>query len=299
MAQRLIAFGVLVLITASITSAQSPPSPAAPQCPGLDSYGSDPSKGAFARVNGVATYYEIHGSGSAATPVLLIHGNGGSIVSRRCQLHHFAATRRVIAVDSRGRGKSEVGSERLTYELLADDVAALLDHLKIDSTDVLGHSDGGIIGLALAMRHPTKVRRLVSSSPNLRVDPAALVPFFSDRVRRDSEEAAAKIKAKDSSRDWAVRKRTLDLMLEEPNIPSSSLKRITAPTLIVGGDDDIMPLEHLVEIYKNIPQAQLFIIPGGTHRVDLQYELFNAISSRFLDQPFVRLRSRDPRPQAP
>ena len=69
------------------------------------------------------------------------------------------------------------------------------------------------------------------------------------------------IKANDRSRDWVVRKRRLDLMLEEPNIPVSDLKRITAPTLIVGGDDDIMPLQHLVEIYTNIPQAQLFIIP--------------------------------------
>ena len=126
--------------------------------------------------------------------------------------------------------------------------------MRIESTDVLGHSDGGILGIALAMRYPQKVRRLVSSSPNLRPDPTALLPFFAEGVRKQSAQAAEMIKANDRSRDWVVRKRQLDLMLEEPNIPVSDLKRITAPTLIVGGDEDIMPLEHLIEIYTKIPK---------------------------------------------
>ncbi len=202
----------------------------------------------------------------------------------------------MIVADTRGAGKSEAGKERFTYELMASDLAALLDELKIESTDVLGHSDGGIIGLVLAMRYPSRVRKLVSSSPNLRPDSTAQFPFFTDGVRMDSQRAADMIKANDRSQDWVVRKRRLDLMLEEPNIPVNDLKRITAPTLIVGGDDDIMPLEHLVEIYKNIPKAQLFIIPGGTHGVNLQYELFNRMATGFLEQPFTRLRSSDPRP---
>jgi pimeloyl-ACP methyl ester carboxylesterase len=85
------------------------------------------------------------------------------------------------------------------------------------------------------------------------------------RVRKDSAEAAAKIKAGDTSRDWTRRKRQLDLLIEEPHISRVDLQKIGAPTLIIGADSDVMPISHFVEIYNNIRQAHLFIMPGATH----------------------------------
>lgn len=263
-------------------------------CAALPSYGSDANAGGFVRVNGIRLYYEVHGGGS---PLLLIHGNGDSIASMRCQIAHFSRNRRVIIADSRSHGKSEPGTGRLTYEQIADDLSALLGELKVGSTDVLGHSDGGIVALLLAIRHPRQVGKLVASSANLRPDTSALFPWFLARVRQRAGNAAAMLKAGDRTQDWANRKRQLDLMLEEPHIPVSDLRKIAAPTLIIGADADIMPLAHTVEIYSNIPQVQLFIMPGATHGMPVaEYELYNLIAGRFLDRPFTRPTAQ---PQAP
>ena len=278
-----------VVALAVAGSALAQPEPTA-GCPASDNYGSDSTRGRFATVNGIRLYYEIHGD--TGDPLLLLHGNGGSIARTGCQLHYFSTFRRVIAVDTRGHGKSEAGTDRFTYELMADDFAALLDHLGMPTADVMGHSDGGILGLVLAIRHPSKVRRLVSSSPNLRPDETAVLPFFIDGVKRQLVEVSRMIETNDTTRDWHVRKRQLDLMLEEPHISTASLKRITAPTLIISGDEDIMPLSHMIEIYSNIPQAQLLIVPGTTHgHPRARYELFNEMAKQFLTQPFVRPRN--------
>lgn len=121
-------------------------------------YGDNPKAGAYADVNGTRMYYETYGSASAQ-PLLLIHGNGGSIWSMRCQIEHFRQTYRVIVADSRYHGKSENGDKPLTYELMADDYAALLQHLKLDSVYTIGQSDGAILTLLLAMNHPGSIKK--------------------------------------------------------------------------------------------------------------------------------------------
>jgi len=195
----------------------------------------------------------------------------------------------VIIADSRDHGLSGSTGERLTYEQIADDLATLLTELKIEKADVLGHSDGGIVALLLAIRHPQKVNRVVSSAPNLRPDTTAVRQEFLESVRQQSAEAVSMLAKGDASRDWTRRKRQLDMMLEEPHISHGDLQRISAPTLIIGADSDVMPLSHFVEIYEHIPQAQLFIIPGATHLMHrLEHELYNLVASRFLDRPFTR-----------
>jgi len=275
----------VVLLSGNVSLAQT--QPFGRICQTSIPYGNNADAGAFVKVNGISLHYEKYGQGGM--PLLLIHGNGGRIVGLECQIAHFSSSRRVIIADSRDHGLSGSTGARLTYEQIADDLAALLTELKIDKADVLGHSDGGIVALLLAIRHPQRVNRVVSSAPNLRPDTTAVRQEFLESVRQQSAEAVSMLAKGDASRDWTRRKRQLDMMLEEPHISHGDLQRISAPTLIIGADSDAMPLSHFVEIYEHIPQAQLFIIPGATHLMHrLEQELYNLVASRFLDRPFTR-----------
>ena len=136
-------------------------------------YGNNPAAGKYYNVRGIKLYCEEYGKGS---PLLLIHGNGGSMSSFSKNIPYFATHYRVIAVDSRAHGKSVDLGDSLSFEMMADDFAALLTTLRIDSAYVVGWSDGGINALELAMRHPKKVRKLVATGANLWPDSTALVP---------------------------------------------------------------------------------------------------------------------------
>jgi pimeloyl-ACP methyl ester carboxylesterase len=246
------------------------------------------------KVNGISLYYEIHGQGP---PLLLIHGNGGSIDRSRCQIAYFSRFRQVIVADSRSHGRSDAGEGRLTYEQISDDLSALLDQLMIRSSDVWGHSDGGIVALLLAIRHPQKVTKLISSSPNLRPDETALFPWFIDRVRANSRNAVEMIRAGDRSQDWVRTKRQKALVLEEPHISVGDLQKVSAPTLLMFADADIIPLSHALEIFNGIPRAQLFVMPGATHGMPrAEHETYNAVVAKFLNRPFARPTEQ---PQAP
>jgi len=270
-------------------AAQTPQTPT-PACPEAPQYGNDAKAGHFAKVNGVSLYYEIHGQGS---PLLLIHGNSGSINNLRCQIAYFSRSHRVVAADSRSHGRSDLGEGRLTYEQIADDLSGLLDQLTINSADVWGHSDGGIVALLIAIRHPEKVAKLISSSPNLRPDETALFPWVIEDVRARSKNAADMIKAGDRSKDWVRIKRQQDLTLEEPHIDIGDLQKIASPTLLMFADSDVIPLGHALEIFNAIPRVQLFVMPGATHGMPrAESGTYNQVVAMFLDRPFARPTSR-------
>jgi pimeloyl-ACP methyl ester carboxylesterase len=145
-------------------------------------YGNNKDAGNFISINGDKQYYEIYGQG---TPLVLIHGNGGNISSMRPQIEFFAKKYKVIVMDCRGRGKSELGKDSLTYDQITKDIVGILDYLKLDSTYVVGRSDGGIIALLMAIHHPEKVRKIVSFAANLTPDTLALYPSFYNEVLRD------------------------------------------------------------------------------------------------------------------
>eukprot|EP01136_Pigoraptor_vietnamica_P010480 Opistho-1_new@48138 len=142
-------------------------------CITSEKYGQNISAGKFAQVNNIKMYYETYGD-SSKQPLLLIHGNGGYINAERCQIEYFRSQYYVIIADSRFQGKSDNGNEELTFDLLAKDYNALLNYLKIDSAYIIGQSDGGIIGLMMAIQYPKKVKKLVATSPNIRPDSIAL-----------------------------------------------------------------------------------------------------------------------------
>jgi pimeloyl-ACP methyl ester carboxylesterase len=269
---------LLVFLTGSVAAAQTPVGP----CPGVPAYGDNAAASGRAKVNGISLYYESYGQGA---PLLVIHGNGGSIDRLRCQIGFFSKTRRVIAADSRSHGHSENGPAPLKYEQIADDLSELVRSLGIERIDVLGHSDGGIVALLLAIRHPSQVGKVVASSPNLTPEVLALATGPRSQLQLANEM----IEAGDHSQDWTRLKMQKEMVLNEPHISINDLRKITAPTLIMAGDNDVIPLNHIIEIANGIPHAQLAVLPAATH--DLlrgQYDLYNFLASRFFEVTFSR-----------
>lgn len=143
-------------------------------------YGDNPGAGKFYDIRGFKMYCEVYGEGQ---PLLIIHGNGGSIADFKYQIPYFSKNYKVIVADNRAQGKSADPGDSLTYEMMADDYAALLTEMKIDSAYVIGWSDGGINGLLLAIRHPEKVKKLAVTGANLQPDTSAVYPEVIDLVK--------------------------------------------------------------------------------------------------------------------
>lgn len=127
------------------------------------SYGSNKQVGKYTDVNDIKVYYEVYGAG---VPLLLLHGNGGSIQNFEYQIPELSKHFKVIAVDSRAQGKSTDSDQEITYALMASDMSALIDKLKLGSVYVVGWSDGGNVGLELAFAHPQQVKKLVTFGAN-------------------------------------------------------------------------------------------------------------------------------------
>ncbi|MGA2247638.1 MAG: alpha/beta hydrolase [Verrucomicrobiota bacterium] len=247
-------------------------------------YGANPAAGKFYDLRGIKMYCEIYGNGQ---PLLLIHGNNGSIKSFEHNIPFFAARYMVILADSRAQGKSMDGGESLTFEMMADDYAALLDALKIDSAYVIGWSDGGINALLLAMRHPGKVIKLAATGANLWPDASAFAPGVWEAGQKHYEAC--------KSRVWHTEKEKNDWKLflldwNQPNIPLSALHGIRCPALIICGDHDVISIEHTVQIFQNIPQAALWVVPCSGHATLIdQKDDFNRSVDDFFSKPFKRV----------
>jgi pimeloyl-ACP methyl ester carboxylesterase len=246
-------------------------------------YGANSTAGRIFTHDGVKLYYEVYGAGE---PLLLVHGNGGSISDLGAQIDHFRKRYKVIAMDSRDQGKSGDSSEKITYERMTDDLAALLDHLKVGPVNVLGWSDGGIEALLLGIRHPAKVKKIAAMAANLNPTENALYPELIALIKSMIEAIpAAHRNTPQGQRELKV----TSLMLEEPQIDVRALEKIIAPTLVLAGDHDLIRDEHTVDIYHHIPNSQLMIFPNATHLIPFDDpELFNTVVERFFRTPFVK-----------
>ena len=252
-------------------------------------YGNNRGAGVIEDVNGIKLYVETYGKGPA---MLQIHGNGESIASMGHQIRFFSDRYRVIAADSRGHGKSEMGSGRLTYEQMAEDLNGLLERRGLKSVYVLGWSDGGILGLLLAIHHPDKVSRLAVMGANL--NPAGAYDWANDLVAAKDKQIARMIEKGDTSQPWARLKQYFDLLGKQPNISLAQLKTIMAPTLVMAGDRDVISDVHTLEIFHALPNAHLTIFPGATHMIPWQNpELFNRTVETFFTRPFTKPDTRD------
>jgi pimeloyl-ACP methyl ester carboxylesterase len=244
-------------------------------------FGDNPTAAHRATVNGISLYYETYGEGA---PLVLLHGNGGSIASLSAQVAFFSTHRRVIAIDSRAHGHSSMDNQELTYDLMADDVAALLAELKTGPADILGWSDGGIVALAVAIRHPSSVRRLAISGANTRFD--ALSASDLKEMRKDLAEIDTMLAKGDKSRDWPRLRQYTTLMLFHPNMTRTELASIQVPVLVMAGDHDMIPEPHTREIAASLPHSTLHIFKDASHSVPREKaSLFNATVEDFLSKP--------------
>ena len=246
--------------------------------------GRNPKAGHFADLRGVKLYYEVYGSGK---PVLFVHGNGGSMRDFKHQLHAFAKSYKVILVDSRAQGRSEDKGDSLSYEMMADDLHALLEHLKIDSCNVVGWSDGGINALLLALRHPEKVRKLAATGANLWPDSTALDPWLHKKILEWDADLTRQM-ADPVKRN---QRKLMHLMAVQPNITLEQLHKVHCPSLIIGGDHDVIIPEHTVQIARAIPKSYLWILPNSGHSTLVHYAAeFNRITMGFFEKPFRVIR---------
>jgi len=246
-------------------------------------YGNNKDAGKFYDLRGFKMYCEIYGQGQ---PVLIIHGNGGSIDNFTPNIPYFAQKYKVIIADSRSQGKSADAGDSLSYEMMADDLSALLDQLHVDSAFVIGWSDGGINGLLLAMRHPEKVKKLAVTGANLQPDTTAVPQEIWDMVRPEY----AKLKEVKVSAMTAKQKdnfKLLRLLCDQPHIPYSALHAVKCPSLIIGGDHDVILPRHTLAIAENIPHSYLWILPNSGHSTPIAYaDLFNKTVDDFFAKPY-------------
>ncbi len=278
-----VAFLVLVVLSASASAQHA------------ITYGSNPAAGHYVHVNGIDLYYEVYGSGH---PLLLMHGNGGSIYSMRYQIPELAKHFRVIAVDSRAQGRSSDSDARLTFTLMASDMACLLDSLHVDSAYVVGWSDGAIIGLKLALDYPRKVAKLVSDAANFVPDSTALPGSVIEQMKHTSfarlsfaDQLRIRMASHFPERAGIIFDKLNRLDLYHPHFTIKQLSSIEAPTLVMAGDHDIIKIGHTVELFHSLPHSELCIVPGAGHAL-LQERpaLANRIIIEFLDQRYSDMR---------
>ena len=247
------------------------------------SYGKNEKVGRYVKTRGFNMYYEIYGEGK---PLLIIHGNGGSIYNFLYQVPYFSKTYKVILADSRAQGKSVDAGDSLSYEMMTDDLNALLDTLHLDSCYVIGWSDGGINGLLLAMRHPDKVKKLAVTGANLWPDTTAVDPFvynwaigYNDTLKK--MEQTPKVK---NDRKLAY------LLSYEPHISIEQLKKIQCPTLVIGGDHDVLLPRHTLLIAESISKSYLWILPNSGHSTPIFYkDQFNETVGDFFKNPYRKI----------
>lgn len=220
--------------------------------------GNNPAAGHYVPVHGIRLYVEEYGSGA---PLLMLHGNGGSMAAFSHNVDYFAAKYHVILVDSRAQGKSRDDAAALSFEMMADDFAALLDTLKVPRAFVIGWSDGGIDALLLAIRHPEKVAALAASGANLWPGADAFGDAEWARMAGQDRQGLPANATPQQRNRWKL----FLLDYEQPRISLEQLHGISCPSLIIGGDHDAILVPHTVTIFQNIPQAELWILPNSGH----------------------------------
>jgi len=227
----------------------------------------------------VSIYYETYGAGP---PVLVLHGGLGTVESMSYQIRALAASHFVVAADSRGHGRSTDSNAPLSYSLMSDDMLKRLDHLQIDRVDVVGWSDGGIIGLDLAMHHPERVRRLVAISANYNVDGFLESPTLGPKIPR--APLRYRLLAPDPAHWPELCRKVVAMWQTQPHYTPNDLGHIKAPTLVMAGEFDIIKREHTDQLAKAIADSQEVIIQDGPHTVpNEKFEIVNSYILKFLD----------------
>jgi pimeloyl-ACP methyl ester carboxylesterase len=239
-------------------------------------YGLRPEVCGKTDVNGALICYRIFGSTSESDSgsrdtVILLHGNGEDWRCFKKQIGEFLKYYRVVAIDSRGHGSSTSGTGELTLSVMAEDVTAVMDALKIMRASIVGFSDGANIALHIALRRPERISSLVLAGANLCPGGVRLyyqlpviisygllkaISLFSKRIQKKAQ--------------------IMGLMVKEPKFKPADLNAINIPTLVLAGEKDMIKAVHTKLIARSIPGAKLCFIPGANHFIfDKEPELVN------------------------
>ena len=244
-------------------------------------------------VNGVELDYIVRGSGP---PLYFLHGGMESRESFVHQIPVFAEHFSVVALDSREQGRSGGSAEQITYELMASDVLALADQLGHRHFSVMGSSDGGITALTIAMQHPERINNLVLLGANFNVSayPAETLAFLRSYQWDGNRDPGTfpgnmiehYLLGHDSLDGFGdLLREMIAMWTTSPNYAVNDLQAIEAPTLVINGDRNDTALEHAIELYRGLPNAQLFIVPNGSHySLQQQPEVINGAALPFLLQ---------------
>ena len=261
----------------------------------------------YVSINGLNLYYETHGSGE---PLVVLPGGFMTIEAMGGIVPQLAATRRVIAVELQGHGHTADIERALRFELMADDVAALIRHLGLRQADLFGYSLGGGVALQTAIRYPEVVRKLVLASTPFKRDgwyPEVLAGMASISVEgfAGTPVQDAFLRASPRPDTWPSVIAKMRQLLSEDYDWSRSVAALTIPTLIAVGDADSVRPAHALEFFEllgggkadgdqaGLPSAQLAILPATTHvgwmppfhGIITRTELLLPIINEFLDSP--------------
>ena len=241
--------------------------------------------GDYVTANGVKTYYEVHGEGD---PLLLLHGGFCTIETFAQQTPEFAKSYRVYLPERRGHGRTPDAGE-MSYEAMAQDTVGFMEGLGIESAHLVGYSDGGNTALLMALRRPELIRKLVVIGANFHYNGMAPVALESmEKATPDNFYPWLVNAYKEHSPDGpehfpVVFAKLMRMWREDPTLTVEDLARIQAPTLVLVGDRDWVAMDHTVQMYESIPNAQLCVIPGATHGAPFEKAaLVNQIVLEFL-----------------
>lgn len=265
----------------------------------------DDPRGNYAAVNGLEMYYEVHGTG---LPLVVLHGAYMTIETMGEIVPSLAQSRQVIAVELQGHGYTADIDRPLSYEEMADDVAALLAEIGIEKADVFGYSMGGAAALQIAVRHPEVVRKLIVASASYTSDGMypellAMIETITPEVFAGSPIEEAYLRSAPNPEDFPNLVAKLKQLDMEPYAwPPEDIQGIAAPALLIIGDSDAIRPEHAVELFRllgggvmgdlaSLPKSQLAVLPGTTHFVPPGFGVLDradwlvAMIGEFLDSP--------------
>ncbi|MBB3386500.1 alpha/beta fold hydrolase [Rhizobium sp. WW22] len=266
---RRVTFGILAFLSLflTVTNAQSaerwaglPPFPPMPQ----------PKTSGMADVDDIKMYYAEYGAGD---PILFIHGGLGNADVWGAQVADFARDHLVIVADSRGHGRSTRSEKPFGYDLMTSDYVALLDYLKVGKVTLVGWSDGGIIGIDMAMKHPEKLTRVIAQAANVTTD-GVKPDVMSNKTFNDYINVAGEYYKKLSptpNEYEAFVNQISQMWATQPAWTAADLGKITVPvTLAIGDHDEAVKLDHTEMMAKEIPGAKLVILKDASHFAMLQ-----------------------------
>lgn len=267
--------GAIITVASATATAQTAPlhyfgqTPQSYQSP--TAYGNNPGAGHFVQSDDARIYYEVYGSGQ---PVAVLHGG---IVGSPAEMGQFIdklkTSRQVIAVSTRGHGKSEAGSRTPSYAQKARDLAAVLDAVTREPADIIGFSDGAYTGYQFAADYPQKIRRLVAIGAGqwIKGGPRSFSADY-DSVRQiDPRYWAEQAGIRPAPGKTAVDIARAVAYYNQAEFGKPQFAKVAAPVLVLAGENDLnAPLDTVLSAYKMLPQAQLAIIPAAGHSVFLQ-----------------------------